>query len=885
MPIPQLQEPRFRIKKIGAKIGRFKKPPNNSVKAWLRWIISNWLPISIITIILIIIAGVGAFAWFSRDLPDPDKIMERNIAQSTKIYARDEKTLLYEIHGPEKRTLIQIEDIPDYMKQATIAIEDQDFYKHGGFDLPGIIKAGCHEMFGNLGGLCPQRGGSTITQQFVKNAILTSERSYTRKIKELVLSYQIEKKFTKDQILQMYFNEIPFGSTLYGVEAAAQSFLGKSIKDITLSEAAFLAAIPQRPTYLSPYGNHVDELSNRLHTVLNEMVDLGFITKEEAEEAKQDNILARMNPPYENITAPHFVMHVREQLSNKYGEKVVEQGGLKVITTLNIDKQLIAEEVIKERAEKNSKNYNASNAALVCLDTKTGQILAMVGSKDYFDESIDGNVNVTLRPRQPGSSFKPFVYLTAFDKGYTAETILFDLVTRFKTEIKDYVPKNYDLAERGPVSMRQALAGSLNVPAVKTLYLAGIDNVLDTAQKFGYTTFEDRSRFGLSLVLGGGEVTLLEHTSAFATLSREGIRHPVASILRVEDNKGKVLEEFEDREEEVFDKEKVRLLTNVLSDNGARAYVFGSSSYLALPGRPVAAKTGTTNDYRDAWTLGYTPSFATGVWVGNNDNSEMRRGAAGSVVAAPIWYEFMKRTVGGPAEPFNYPKWNSAQKSILKGELEGETKLKVDKYTGKLIPESCINEYPEKFIEEKTFRVVHNILHYVYKDYPNGDMPSNPAIDPQYERWEEPVKRWAQENNYLETKPPEESCSLRSPENQPTVTFSTPPDNATITSPVLNISVSVKASRIVKKVTFYLDDKIIGSKTTAPFTLEYTVDKLENGFHDISVEAQDDIVNTGSSTITINYLVPGNMYVTPKTNSNTNINTNTNTSNNVNSAS
>lgn len=853
MPIPYLKEPNFHIRKVGQKVARLKK--QKGWKQLIKRLTTNWLPIFVIIIILFIIAGVGVFAWFSRDLPDPDKIIDRSIAQSTKIYARDGTSLLYEIHGPEKRTLIELEEIPDHMIQATIAIEDQDFYKHHGYDLPGIIKAVCHEIFGNLGGLCPPRGGSTITQQFVKNSILTSERTYTRKIKELVLAYQLERKFTKDQILKMYLNEIPYGSTAYGVESAAHTFFGKSAKDLTLAEAALLASLPQLPTYYSPYGSRADELSTRLHLVLDIMVEQGYITEVEAGEAKKVNLLEHLNPKHERIEAPHFVMYVKEILSNKYGEKVIEQGGLKVITTLNIDKQRIADEVIKEYAEKNTKNYNANNAALVNLDTKTGQILAMVGSKDYFDESIDGNVNVTLRPRQPGSSFKPFVYLTAFNRGFTPETIIFDLVTKFKTDIKDYEPKNYDLAERGPVSMRQALAGSLNVPAVKTLYLAGIDNVLDTAEKFGYTTLKDRSRFGLSLVLGGGEVTLLEHTSAFATLAREGTRHPTTAILRVEDNKGKVLEEFENREEEIFDKEVVRLLNNVLSDNGARAFVFGTRNYLALPDKPVAAKTGTTNDYRDAWTLGYTPSYATGVWVGNNDNSEMRRGAAGAVVASPIWYEFMKRTVGGPAEPFKSPKSNSAQKLILKGELEGETKLKVDKYTGNLIPDICLDTYPEEFIEEKTFRVVHNILHYLDKENPDGLTPTDPAQDPQYERWEEPVKRWAQENNYLETKPPYEDCELRSEKNKPVVTLIAPTSETTITVTSFTIQASVTTTRPIKKVIYYLDGKVIGEATKSPYKLIYKATNMENGFHDLKAEAYDDISNIGTTTTTFNYLI------------------------------
>jgi len=891
MPIPHLKEPNFRIKKIGARISQYRQPPKkkgNKKEAkqdreitgkWrkLKWLKKNWLIILIGLVVFGVISGIGVFAYFSKDLPDPDSIIERTVSESTKIYARDGQTILYEIHGDEKRTLVNIEDIPDHMKQATIAIEDQDFYEHSGFDLGGIIKAGCHEVFGNLGGLCPQRGGSTITQQFVKNAILTNERSYTRKIKELVLSYQIEKKFTKDQILQLYFNEIPFGSTLYGVESAAQAFLGKSVKDVTISEAAFLAAIPNRPTYYSPYGNHVDELSNRLHTILNEMVELGYITEAEAEEAKQDNIAARLSPQYENITAPHFVFYVREKLSEKYGEKVIEQGGLKVTTTLDIDKQKIAEEVLIAQAEKNKVNYNADNAALVSLDTKTGQILAMVGSKDYFDETIDGNVNVAVRPRQPGSSFKPLVYLTAFSLGYTPETILFDLVTKFKTDAADYEPKNYDLGERGPVSMRQALAGSLNIPAVKTLYLAGIDNVLDAAESFGYTTLEDRSRFGLSLVLGGGEVTLLEHTAAFATFAREGAYHPPVGILKVEDPDGNILEEFAEREDQVFDSEYVRTLNNVLSDDGARAYVFGGGSLLTLPGRQVAAKTGTTNDYRDAWTMGYTPSIATGVWVGNNDNSEMRRGAAGAVVAAPIWNGYMKQAVVGPAETFKSPSPNTSSKDVLRGDLEGETPLKVDAFTGEIIPNDCIDTYPKKFIKEKVFRVVHNILHYVDRADPNGPVPANPTVDPQYQGWEEPVQRWAQENNYLDTKPPMGNCNFRSEELQPTIEITSPKNGETIKENKITLQVVTEipdeSNYKIEKVEYFLDDILVKTVTKSPFnaTLEFDED-FETGFHDIRVAVFDEISNFGTDTISINYLTESST-----TNTNTNINSNTNT--------
>jgi 1A family penicillin-binding protein len=863
MPIPQLKKPEFRIREISKKIvDKIGKKPRQ-----IRWkkILYRALIVGAIVFAVCVIGGIAAFAWFSRDLPDPNKIIDRSLAESTKIYARDETTLLYEIHGSEKRTVINLEDIPDYMKWATIAVEDKDFYKHPGFSIRRIISVTIIDVLRGR----KEQGASTITQQFVKNAILSNEKSFSRKIREVVLAYQLERKFTKDQILKLYFNEIPYGSTAYGVESAAHTYFNKSAKNLTLAEAALLAALPQAPTYYSPYGNHTDALINRQHVVLNLMVDQGHITKEQADAAKAVDVLKEVSPKKDNILAPHFVMYVKELLTEKYGEKMVEQGGLKVITTLNIDKQRVAEESINDYADRNQKQYKASNAALVSLDTKTGQILAMVGSRDYFNEEIDGQVNVTLRPRQPGSSFKPFVYAAAFAKGYTPDTILFDLETTFKTASgKDYTPHNYDSKEHGPLTMRQALAGSLNIPAVKTLYLAGIDTVIDEAQKLGYTTFDDRSRFGLSLVLGGAEVKLLEHTAAYAALAREGVQHPTAAVLRVEDKDGKVLEEFKNKEEQVLDKKVAQQVTSILTDNNARAFIFGSQNHLTLPDRPVAAKTGTTNDYHDAWTMGYTPSIATGVWVGNSDNAAMSRGADGSVVAAPIWQEYMKRTVGGPVETFHTPPANNAKKPVLQGKIGSEVPVKVDKYTGKTIPSSCLATYPAEFIAEKTVREVHDILFYVDKNNPTGPEPANPASDPQYENWEAPVRRWAQQNNYLETRPPEESCSLRAEANKPVVSFKAPGNGTTINTQTFTIKVAVTAPRPIKSVVFFLDEKEIGMATKAPYALSYTAIGVENGFHDIKAVAHDDIENTGLTTTTINYL-----FVPPITNTNSNTNT------------
>lgn len=824
---------------------RLRRP--DSRFAWLRRIRENWFPILIIAVLAFGIFSVGVFAWFSRDLPNPDKVIERSLAESTKIYARDGSTLLYEVHGDIRRTVINLEDIPEYAKWSTIVVEDKHFMTHSGFSLTGIVKAICHEAFGNLGGLCPQRGGSTITQQFVKNAILTNERSYTRKIRELILAYQIERKFSKEQILKLYFNEIPYGSNAYGIEAAAQTYLGKSAKELTVAEGAMLAALPQSPTY---YYNNREDWDARQELILQLLVDEGKITQEEYDAAIAQEIT--IQSIQSDITAPHFVFYVREFLANRYGEKVIEQGGLKVTTTLDIDHQRIAEEAITNGAERN-KRYNASNAALVSIDTKTGQILAMVGSKDYFDESIDGNVNVTTRPRQPGSSFKPIVYATAFKKGYTPETMLFDLVTKFKTDTKDYEPKNYDLREHGPLTMRQALAGSLNIPAVQTLYLAGIPTVLDVARDLGYTTLNDPSRYGLALVLGGGEVTLLEHTSAFATFAREGVRHTTTPIMKIEDKDGKVLDEFKNRETQVLDQQAVQQLTDILTDNNARAYIFGARNSLTLPDRTVAAKTGTTNDYRDAWTMGYTPSIAAGVWVGNNDNSEMSRGADGSVVAAPIWQAYMKGVLDGtPVETFKKPKKENVDKPILRGEIEGEEKITVDRVTGKRIPASCIDTYPKEFTVEKTFKDVHSILYYVDKDDPRGPAPANPEADPQFERFEEPVKKWAKDNGFLTQLPPDESCTLRTEGNAPIPTIISPTLGESITTSTLPVTFSVSGSGTISTVEYFIDNTKVaeGSSLTASIPL----DGISSGFHTLQIYVYDAVENVGSTSVDFNYL-------------------------------
>jgi 1A family penicillin-binding protein len=779
---------------------------------------------------------VAVFGWYSRDLPDPDKILDRSVAQSTKIYDRTGEHLLYEIHGDENRTLIELEDIPDSARWATILMEDRSFYEHQGFDLIGIIRA----ILANILRGGKAQGGSTITQQFVKNAILTTEKSYERKIKELILSYQIERKFSKDEILKLYFNEIPYGSTAYGIESAAQMYFGKQAKNLTTAESALLAALPQAPTYYSPYGNHTDALLARQQHVIDLMVKHGKLSKEEGERAKAVEILHAIQPRRESIRAPHFVFFVREYLTKKYLENTVEQGGLKVITTLDWRLQEIAEDVIKNGVPKYVDSKGGDNSALVAEDPHTGQILAMVGSRDYFDTEHAGNLNHAIRPRQPGSSFKPIVYATAFKIGYTPDTILFDLETDFPTDNGNYHPRNYNGKENGPLPMKKALAGSLNIPAVKTLYLVGINNALDTAEKLGYTTFKDRSRFGLALVLGGGEVTLLDHVSAYATFAREGIRHPPTGILRVEDHNGALLEEYHETQERVFDAIPIRQLNHVLSTDSYRSFIFGSGSRLTLPGRPVAAKTGTTNDNKDVWIIGYTPSLVTGIWSGNSDGRKMHSNADGSNVSAPMWNEFMRRALqGSPVEAFREPPAIEADKDVLNGKIGTPKSISVDRVTKKRIPEACLATYPPDFIEVNEVREVHDILHYVNKRDPRGPAPSDPKSDPHYDAWEKKVQQWAKDKKEYQTTIEEGSCDIRDPENLPTMTLIAPDDGAILTPATFTISATPTAPQGVTQVRYYIDTTLIDTKSEEPYQTTYTPSDLTPGAHTLRVIVED----------------------------------------------
>lgn len=805
-----------------------------------------------------------ALAWISRDLPEPNTLMLRDVPLTTKIYDRTGEHLLYEIHGDENRTLVQIKDLPSFIPQATVAIEDKNFYTHHGVDWRGLARAVLTNVFRGH----RVRGTSTLTQQFVKNAVLTNKRSYARKLKEILLSLQMERVYSKDQILQLYLNEIPYGSTMYGIESAARGYFGKAAKDLTLDEAALLAAIPQAPDVYSPYGtgsrgDNRERLVWRQRYVLTQMATQGYITIAQSEDAKRVDTLKKLVlKKLGNISAPHFVMYIKSLVDETYGQKLVERGGLKVITTLDWDKQHIAEDEIKKGVEARGKQYRFTNASLVSIDPKTGQLLAMVGSKDFFDAEHDGQVNVAFRPRQPGSSFKPIVYAAGFIKGYSPETTLWDVNTVFKTETKDYEPKNYNLREHGPVSVRQALQGSLNIPAVKMMYLVGVGRVLDFAEQLGYSTFQDRGRFGLALVLGGGEVKLLEHTNAYAAFANNGVQMPISAILRVEDSVGRVLEEWRaPAGVSVMDRDVASRISDILSDNASRAFIFGLKNYLILPDRQVAAKTGTTNNFHDAWALGYTPSLVTGVWVGNNDNSEMRRGADGSQIAAPIWQRYMRRALEkAPIERFQTPTPTPSDlKPILLGKTF-ETNVKLDAVSGKRATEYT----PPETIVERTFREAHDTLFYLDKDDPRGPAPDDPTRDPQYEHWERAVQNWVNRTHWISptSTPPAEFDDVHTTSSQPVLTIVSPTANQEFSSRVGTVRVSLSATRSILRIEIYTEGNLIGASSRG-LGSSFQADPLWNvpvrfpnsldrGFHDLEIIAIDDIGNKGRAKVTIN---------------------------------
>ena len=837
-------------------------------------------------------------------LPNIDSIQNLVAAQSSLILDRNGE-VLYAIHGDENRKIVPFDQISPYASKASMAIEDDEFYNHGGVDFKAFLLAVCGEFR-----ICnTSRGGSTITQQFVKNAFLSPERSYTRKAKEIILSLQLEGRYEKDEIMEMYLNRIPYGANIYGVEVASKTFFGKPAAELTIAESAVLAAIPKAPTYYSPYGNNIyvqvdlseeeivrqdirteQELvdfiakgllgktytfgegedardiyvKGRVDFVLERMRDLEYISEAEYEEALAESNAIEFKPFREDITAPHFVMYVRQILEEKYGTEALEKGGLRVTTTLDVEKQKAADEAVEARAEANETNFGVTNAALVSLDPNSGEILAMVGSRDFWNDEIDGKVNVTLRPRLPGSSFKPIAYAAAFLQGYAPSTVAYDVRTKFGAW---YEPENFDGQFMGPMTFRAALAASRNVPAVKAGHLAGIPNVIDLARKMGIDLNQPDDWYGLSLALGAGEARPLDMALAYAVFANGGYKVEPVAILKVEDRSGNILEEYEqpDKKNLVLDPQVAYLINNILSDPAARPDEYWRST-LTVPGHVNGAKTGTSNKKKDnvnypfdLWTIGYTRNLVSAVWAGNADGTHVNRTASGLDTAGRIWKLYMtEATKEMPKAEFERPegiRWvrvakrsgklpseHTPEDEVVSGifasfsvptEYDNSYQfVEIDKVSGKLATEFT----PKEAIEERAFYMHHSLL-------------------PENVQWESAVRKWAKDNDEDE-EPPTEYDDVHTAETmgaKPQITITSPKSKSEVSPPSLGVWVDISSPSGVEKVEYQFDDELVYTAESAPFNGIIPLSKsLKNGStHEIKAIVYDELYRSNQSTISI----------------------------------
>lgn len=796
------------------------------------------------------IMSLGIFAWYARDLPSPGKLSQ-SANTSTVFYDRDGK-VIYEMYKDKNRVPVSLGNISSNLKKGTVAIEDKNFYKHNGISETGIIRAFLSTVTGQ-----GKQGGSTITQQLIKNVLLTSQRTFSRKIKEVILAIEVERRYTKDQILEMYLNEAPYGGTYWGVESAARGYFGKQAKDLNLLESAILAGLPQSPSYYSPYIGKNDAWRGRTGDVLQKMEEEGYITKTQELQTLKDLKSYKFASPQSSITAPHFVFYIKDQLEKEFGSNILDQG-LKIKTTLSLDVQQAAEKIVKDEI-KNLKGYDVGNGAAVVLDSQSGEILAMVGSFDYTNEQY-GKFNAALGLRQPGSAMKPITYAVAFEKGYTPATVLMDVNTTFPNQgDKDYIPVNYDGKFRGPIQARFALGNSLNVPAVKMLAMIGVRDFLAKAEDMGLTTLapttENINRYGLSITLGGGETTLLDLTSAFSVFARGGMRKDIQAVSSVEDFKGKTIYKSEKpREKKVLSPEVSFLISHILSDNWARVDEFGANSYLNIAGKTVAVKTGTTDDKKDNWAIGFTKSVTLGVWVGNNDNSPMNpKIASGVTGASPIWHDLMVQilkkypdgimdkpdkvkalTINAYAGGLPKDGYPTRSEYFIEG-IEPKDistaykKIKISRSTGKLANDI---EIKQGNYDEKEFIVF---------------TENDPVSTDGKNRWQEAIDAWARSQPDDKFKPPTETSDASS--DQIMVSIKSPSDKSTTTSNNVEIKVKITSVSTIKTVELYIDNnkvKDYGNVTDIDETVNLT-----DGVHEIKIIARNDKDKAGDSTIKI----------------------------------
>jgi len=823
--------------------------------------------ISLGLLIFGIVTFLAFVIFFFTQIPSPEDLQNRLVAESTKIFDRDGE-LLYDIFQEQNRTPIKLVDMPEVLKKATIAIEDKDFYKHKGFDLFGIARSmvnlAIHRRI--------EGGGSTLTQQLVKNALLTPEQNLVRKVKELILAVQVERTYSKEQILEMYLNEIPYGGTSYGIEAAANLYFGKHASGLNLAEASLLAGLPQSPSVYSPYGTKPELAKVRQAEVLRRMVEDGYISKEDARKAEDQALTYRTARNEIGFKAPHFVLYVKAKLIEQYGDKLVEQGGLRVTTTLDYKLQEESQKIVKDELAK-LKSDKIGNGAAIVLDPKTGQILSMVGSKDYFAESepegctegascvFEGNVNVTTRERQPGSATKPITYASGMLKGYTASQMIMDVKTEFPggEGLPSYNPVNYDGQFHGPVEVRYALGNSYNIPAVKMLAMVGVKNVLDLGYRMGLTTWEPTteniSRVGLSLTLGGREVMLLDLASAFGVFANEGKKQEPVSILKVTDSKGKDLYEYRQTDGvRVLEDGVSFIIANILSDNGARSQAFGSNSVLNVPGKTVSVKTGTTDQKKDNWAVGFTPSRVVGVWVGNNNNTELDpKIASGVTGASPIWQKIMIAALKNiPDEKPGQP--DSVSQNDIDGLMGGQPKegspTRKEFFVKGTEPTSISSSYQR----QKTCKVNPHRLANDGEDLEERDVVLLKEDDPTgANKWQPGIDNWV-----LTSSDPRFVGTARGCSGIPgfsgggstggIISISNVPNGANVPR-VFDVLASTNSPNGVKKVTWQIDGATKATQTAQPFALHVEFPNGDKGSHTISVELEDNNGAKFSSSI------------------------------------
>jgi 1A family penicillin-binding protein len=803
-----------------------------------RWDL-NWPKIFLIGSVSGGLLLIGLFFWYSRGLPDPSNVL-RKTGFSSAILDREGEEVLFDVYTDENRKFTPLEEIPEYLKQATVAVEDKDFYKHQGYDLMGMLRG-----FSRLITRGRAQGGSTLTQQLVKNVLLTTERRLSRKIREFVLSVRIESRFEKDEILQMYLNEAPYGGTAWGVAAASEMYFGKEVAELNLAESVILAGLPQAPTTYSPYSPAKAYL-DRAKQVARRMREDGYIDEETEEELIENLDQVEFRPVGTSIKAPHFVMEVKNILEEMFGPQILEQGGLRVTTTLDWELQERAQDIVAEEIDKVASTLSISNGASVIIDVNSGDVLSMVGSRNFFDEDIDGEVNVVTRLRQPGSSIKPVVYATAFAKGFTPASVLVDAITEFpgKDEDTPYIPKNYDGEEHGPLHLRDALASSINIPAVKLLAQVGVKDVLDQAYKMGMNSLEPSreniSRLGLSMALGGGEIKLLELSSAYGAFANGGYMVEPGFILKVEDANGEILfEKKEVKRSKVIDEKVAFLMNSVLSDNNARLITFGENSYLNLSSGNVAVKTGTTNDMRDNWTVGWSRDIVVGVWVGNNDNSPMKNVASGVSGAAPIWRKEMLEVLSSyPAEAFSVPS--------------GVSQVEVDRVSGYPAHDGFA-AYKEWIIdgtlptgEDKIHQQVKvcksdgnrlaNSVQVAQGNYDQREFIVLKENDPLTNKnlWQQGIDDWIAKQTDDKYKVPTEHCESASGLD---VQIINPKDRSRINETSVEFRFEITSEKEIDWVKLYLDGVEEAKFTGRPYTKK--IENLNDGQHEVRVLARD----------------------------------------------